>query len=350
MNRLHMLLPTLLSLPLGACARAAARPVPAAAPARLSETGLWSDLASRRTAPDVWPFEPQYPLWTDGAIKKRWIRVPVGTSVDASDPDAFLFPVGTKLWKEFALGNRIETRYLEKRADGSWLRVAYLWNADGSEALLAPEGGVRGAAESAPGVPYDVPSRQDCATCHSKGDGVLGFSALQLSGDRDPLAPHALGDGPVDQDLASFVRRGLVRGLPEELRSTPPRIDAGTPRERAALGYLSTHCGTCHHDGGLLAGLDLCLDVRLGDRGQRALASTLDYPSRFVPPGYTADLVRIRPGAPEQSALFLRTTTRAPLAQMPPLGTHLVDPEAKALLESWIREDLALPRANDSNN
>jgi len=346
-------LPILAWAALAGCGPAAAQTAGQEAPARLADTGLYADFAAGTIARDAWPFEPQYPLWTDGAAKRRWIHVPAGTAIDASDPDAWVFPAGTKLWKEFALERRVETRYLEKRADGSWLRAAYVWSEDGSEALLAPAAGVRGAAEVAPGVPYDVPGRLDCATCHAKGDGVLGFGALQLSPDRDPLAPHARAEVPPGQDLAAFVARGQVRGLPEELLRVPPRVEARTPRERAALGYLSTHCGSCHWDGGLLAGLDMTLDARVDAGAERALASLLDRVSRFQPPAMPGapaqDAVRLRPGAPEESVLIYRMTTREPLAQMPPLGTHVVDSEARDLLEAWIREDLTVPRDLVSN-
>src|SRR5690606_542158 len=111
-----------------------------------------------------------------------------------SDPEHWVFPVGTRLWKEFAFERRIETRYLERHADG-WIRATYVWNVDGTEAVLAPEHGVRLTRPD--GVPYDVPGRTDCRLCHDGGAGpVLGFSALQLSPDRDPLAPHAESPRP----------------------------------------------------------------------------------------------------------------------------------------------------------
>ena len=37
-------------------------------------------------------FAPQYPLWTDGAAKRRWISLPPGTAIDASDPENWVFP------------------------------------------------------------------------------------------------------------------------------------------------------------------------------------------------------------------------------------------------------------------
>jgi hypothetical protein len=70
-----------------------------ALPQHLRDTGLYAD--------EVRPFSPQYPLWSDGASKRRWIQVPGGTSIDATRPDAWEFPRGTKLWKEFSHGGRV---------------------------------------------------------------------------------------------------------------------------------------------------------------------------------------------------------------------------------------------------
>ncbi|MCA8978579.1 MAG: hypothetical protein KDC14_01040, partial [Planctomycetes bacterium] len=125
--------PTLL---LASCAKAVE---PSALPQLLSETGLYAEVAGKRVAADVVAFEPQYPLWSDGATKRRWIRLPEGGAVDAHDPDDWRFPVGTRLWKEFSLGRRVETRYMEKLADGGWRRLVFVWDADESDARLAPE-------------------------------------------------------------------------------------------------------------------------------------------------------------------------------------------------------------------
>jgi hypothetical protein len=312
------------------------------APARLSETGLYSDAASGALAPGVLAYEPQYPLWTDGARKQRWIRLPAGTSIDAADPDVWSFPAGTRLWKEFAFERRVETRMLERRADGGWNYATYVWSADGSDAALAPERGLRGACESAPGVRFDVPGRSDCRACHEGGPNrVLGFSALQLSSDRDPLAPHAQTPPPGAVDLAALVGRGLVRNLPADLAARPPRIVAATPRERAALGYLHANCGGCHASGGALANLGLALDYRLARRAgsPSALQSALDVPSRFHLPG-AGEQPRLAPGDPGASVLLARMASRNPLVQMPPLGTRAADVQALQLVAAWIREDL----------
>jgi mono/diheme cytochrome c family protein len=315
-------------------------------PARLAETGLYADAAALRLADDLLPYSPQYPLWSDGAVKSRWVRIPHGAAVDASDPDAWRFPPGTQLWKEFAApdGRRLETRYMALGADGVWRYATYVWTPDGRGAARAPDAGIRGGAELTPGVPYDIPSVYDCKACHQgRSQEVLGFEALQLSPDRDPLAPHARAR-PEDLHLGDLVERRAVRGLPEALTTTAPRIPARTPRERAALGYLHGNCASCHNARGPLAELGLSFEQRVGaPAGLAAHATAVGRASRYVPPGAAAGALRIAPGDPGASVLLRRAGSRDPLVQMPPFGTRVVDGEALALLSAWIRELPANP-------
>jgi hypothetical protein len=295
-------------------------------PPRLSETGLHDE--------GVLSYTPQYPLWSDGATKRRWIRLPEGGRIDGRDPEAWVLPVGTRLWKEFSLNGRpVETRYLERREDGSWLFAAYRWTPDGEDALLVGDAGARAVAESAPGVPYDIPGRWDCRACHDD-TGVLGFTALQLSPDRDPLAPHAEPPGPDDVDLTDLLDRGLVTGMAPPPAAWPPRIGASTARERAALGYLAANCAVCHRPGGAPDARDLDLRAHWIGRPPAVLPTAVDRPGRD-------GNILLAPGHAAASRLWRRMDSRQPLLQMPPLGTHRVDAEALALLAAWIDTDLA---------
>jgi hypothetical protein len=320
---------------------AAGRPAPP--PATLAETGLYADFATRKLAPRVMSFEPQYPLWTDGATKRRWIQLPPGATIDASDADVWHFPVGTKAWKEFAFaGHPVETRFIERLADGSWRFAAYAWNADATAATLAPAAGVRAATQSAPGIPYDIPGTADCRACHGGHPStVLGFSALQLSSDRDPLAPHAATPAKRDVDLRKLVSRGVVVGLPAAIAAHPPRVSARTPSERAVLGYLHGNCSHCHNTRGPLADLGLYLSVS-ADGIPDAFPSALAQPAPYRPAGAAVASI-LAPGDDGESLLVRRLATRDPLLQMPPLGTRAVDGEALALVAEWIRSELAAP-------
>ncbi len=307
----------------------------AGAPSTLAATGLYADFATRTLDPSVLAFAPQYPLWTDGAAKRRWIRLPPGAAIDAADPDVWDFPVGTRLWKEFSFGRPVETRYMERLADGSWLYATYLWSADGSTAPLAPPRGARGVVESAAGVAYDVPGTADCRACHGGHPAtVLGFSALQLSADRDPGAPHAAVPPPGAVDLDQLVARGLVVGLPAPIAAHPPRVRAASPLERAALGYLHGNCSSCHNARGPLAQLGLSFAVR-ADGTPEALETAVGRAAHFRPAGSPPATVAAA-GDPAGSLLLRRVGSRDPLLQMPPFGTRRIDDAAAALLTQWI--------------
>lgn len=317
---------------------------PAPLPKRLIDTGLYVDGWTVR--PGIIPFSPQYPLWSDGAAKRRWIALPQGGAIDATRPGAWVFPRGTRLWKEFSVGGRrVETRLIERAADGDWRYATYVWNEEGSDAKLAPVEGI--AALPLPGGRrYAIPSEADCRACHEGAAApVLGFSALQLSADRDPLAPHAEPRRPGDPDLRDLVARGWLRGLPQALFDTPPRIAAPTPAGRAALGYLHANCGHCHVDpaasgAAVPVGLSLWLDPADAAAGEKTLRSLVEGASRFRPSGGGATRL-LAPGDAAASVLVARMRSRNPRVQMPPIASAVPDAEALALIERWVKHDLS---------
>jgi mono/diheme cytochrome c family protein len=311
-------------------------------PPTLRETGLYADPGTLQVDPAHLAFAPQYPLWSDGAAKRRWISLPPGTAIDGSDPEAWIFPAGTRFWKEFSFnGKKVETRYLERRADGQWLYAAYAWSADGREAQLVPARGKRGAYPLAGGRSHTIPGVADCKACHQGGPSeVLGFGTLQLSPDRDAGAPHAEIRPDPGVDLSYLVDRGLLVGLPEAVLDTPPRIAGATATERAALGYMHGNCGHCHNERGSLQNIGLFLRHSVKTAGEPAIATTVGQFVKKPAPGQSPDAVlRVVPGHPERSGLMERVSSRYSALQMPPLGTELIDDEAVRLLYRWIAEN-----------
>lgn len=309
----------------------------------LRETRLYSDWDAKTVGPGKIRFSPQYPLWTDGAVKTRWMELPKGTHIDGSNPDAWQFPVGTRFWKEFTFSQRAETRFIEHTADG-WKYATYAWNEDESEATLVPERGIARSVVIRDGVRHAIPSRSDCKSCHEGSPArILGFSTLQLSADRDPNAPHA---EPLPADavtLRTLIARGLVRGLPARLSNGAPRIAAKTPTARAALGYLHGNCSYCHTMTGELASLKFSLQYPFAAPPAEhppAVATTLGQISRYVPSSWDAPGERIAAGSPDRSVLAFRVASRNPASQMPPVGSRVVDEEAVALIRKWIAGEL----------
>lgn len=315
-------------------------------PAKLSETGLYADIAAGRVDPANRPYSPQYPLWSDGARKSRWVYLPPGSTIDARDTDAWIFPTGTKFWKEFAFGGRkVETRLLWKVGDEDWVLATYVWNEAQTEADLAPEAGLPRHAEIERGKRHSIPGVLDCRACHdSRRTEVLGFTALQLSTDRDPGAPHAEPLGPDMVTLRTLVEEGRLAPARRDLLERPPRIAAGDARTRSVLGYLAVNCGHCHNPASPIGPLGLHLHHVTGPSdpwSTPALQTSVDVESRYVIPASAPGTTRrLAPGAPELSALLHRMRSRRPSSQMPPLGTVLPDEEAIALVTRWIAEDL----------
>jgi cytochrome c553 len=292
-------------------------------------------------------FAPQYPLWTDGASKRRWIQLPAGARIDATDVDDWQYPVGTRFWKEFSFGGRrVETRMLWKVADASWITVSYAWNEAQTDAELVPEEGLRGVAEVAKGRSHSIPARSDCAACHGAPARPLGFGALQLSTDRDPNAIHGEPLRPGMLTVATLLDEGLLSPARAELVARPPRIAARSPRARAALGYLAANCGSCHDGRGEIAANLPALTWRdLAQAGDDVAAGLVGLATRWQVPGAAEGAtVAVDSAEPEQSAILARMRSRSPSSQMPPLGTVLRDHEALEAIAAWIAADLGAER------
>jgi hypothetical protein len=278
----------------------------------LACTGLYG--AGGVLAEGVRPFAPSTAFWSDGAEKRRWISLP--GPIDTSDPDAWVFPVGTKAWKELSVGGRrVETRYFEKVRDDRWVRATYLWSDDGALAQRN-DAGVRNAL----GTGFDVPKTDDCDGCHEgRKERLLGFDAIGLG-----------ADGASGVTLATLGAEGkLTRPFPARPIST---FDP-------ALAWLHVNCGvTCHNPNenatGNATGLRLRLSVDADGRtsADEIFRTTLGVPA--TQPQY-AGQVRIAPGAPDASLLVSLVSMRG-TDQMPPIATRIVDERGVAALRQWI--------------
>jgi hypothetical protein len=289
-------------------------------PAALSATGLFADLSTETLGDGVMAFRPAFELWSDGADKRRWIWLPAHTRIDTSDMDSWVFPEGTKLWKEFRRdGVRVETRLIQKigPGDADWIGLAYLWTEDQGDALPAPFGAI-----DVLGTPHNVPASGECQGCHGgRKSFVLGFSAIQLS------VGAALGDLGLD----ALVAADLLSDPPEQRFVVP-----GNSTERAALGYLHANCGHCHNDARPASKGARCFDPDNELRFQLSVSS-LSAPADT--PTYRSAVGRVvRPGNPDDSRLIDLVSTRGFLRQMPPLASERVDGHAVELLRAWIAE------------
>lgn len=311
------------------------------APRFLSQTGLYADATKLKIDSRNRTFSPQYPLWSDGAAKRRWVRLPEGSQINVADLDKWELPVGTRFWKEFSLnGRKVETRFLWQVRKDHWVFASYAWNDAQTDAVLASESGLANIAEIENGKRHSIPSLSECRACHdSKRTEILGFTALQLSTDRDPNALHAETLSSDMLTLKTLNDANLLTPARPDLVANPPRIEASSPITRTALGYLSANCGNCHNRESSIAslGLDLKHMLTAGGECTPALATTVGRRGHWVVPEAQEESRIINPGHPESSALLRRMKSRRPMSQMPSIGTVVVDREAVDLITSWVQ-------------
>ncbi len=282
---------------------------------------------AKTLGPDIQPYEPSARLWSDGMDKQRYMFLPPGSAIDANNPNDWVFPNGTRFWKEFAWhGKRVETRYIEKRA-GVWLRTTFRWTDDQTNALELTEG-----LRNVPGTDgdsYEIPSQTQCDTCHKNGaDFVLGFDQILMASD----------------GATGFTWRELNERHAVEPALSPIAIP-GTPRAQAAMGYLHANCGVSCHNSHLQAPAEWTqFRMKLEVENLATVEQTNVYRtgvglgSYIYSPELGAWLNLIEPGKPDASAIVYRASKRDDFWQMPPIATHVIDQNGLDALRAWIQE------------
>ena len=308
-------------------------------PRKLSETGLFSDVARQIPATGVLPFDIRAPMWADGATGQRFVGIVAGSGSVTTKPGSSAGPpTGRNAWPKNAVlaktlrmevvqGDKpsvanIETQMLH--FDGEqWNAYSYRWNEEGTDAeLVGAAGDQRTLDLRGPDFPegrhrysYRFHSRAECLRCHNAwGDFALSFNPQQLA------APESLVEaGCIDREFMDGSRARLVN---------PHDAKAGL--EARARSWLHTNCAACHreHGGG---SVPLMVNAEMKSAEMRAID---EKPTRgdFG----IANARVIAPGQPGSSVLLHRIAKTGP-GHMPMLGSHEVDVRGLQLLADWVR-------------
>jgi hypothetical protein len=314
-------------------------------PPDLACTGLYADWGAKTVALENKSYTPGLVLWSDGAEKARWLYLPPGAKIDTSNLDEWVFPVGTKVWKEFRLGGkRVETRMFWKRqadageSDLDWAWTTYRWSADETHAPRQDD-----AVTNVNDAGYEIPEHLACYQCHKgRADALLGVEAVNLG-----------NDGAQGVTLAALVDAGLLTSPPPSTSIAIPEDSTGHAKD--AIGWLHVNCGTACHNANASAaatqsGLFMLLHASQllspdgGPEGGARVqdldtyATAVNVPCNMQPyrgEGY----YRIHAGDVALSLEVRLAETRdggGSLDQMPPIVTHQVDVDGTSKLEAWV--------------
>ena len=331
-------------------------------PRKLSETGLFTSTQSMQPAAGLIPYSVNAQLWSDGAVKERYLAIPGDAKIEfetvtypqpapGSEP-GWRFPDGTVLVKTFSLetepGNvasrrRLETRLLhvervhgtEEVGDQVWRGYTYLWNDDQTDAELCDTKGLDREyeikdAQSPGGVrkqTWHFPSRTECTVCHTvTAKYALGVNTAQLN------RSHDYG-GVVANQLAAFNHWNLfaepLKKSPEQMTKLADDRDPSESIDRRARAYLQANCSHCHRKwGGGNAEFQLLHTLPVAATG-----TVLTTPGQGTF-GLTEPKILV-PGDPARSMIWHRMQ-RLGLGRMPHIASNVVDPHGVELIRAWI--------------
>jgi uncharacterized repeat protein (TIGR03806 family) len=344
--------PVLIALPATPAARPRVEPflnLPSyaqeAMPTRLSQTGVFSELATLTPAAGLLPYEVNAPLWTDNARKQRWLLVPQSGRSDSdhggisfSPSGEWYFPSGTVAVKQFDLAiderdptlvRRLETRILVRGLDGQVYGATYRWREDQRDADLLSE--LRNEdipITNADGTTrmqrWTYPGRSECLTCHNRtAGGLIGVTTRQLNrrghdGTNQIAAWNSLGlfDPPLEAEH--------LAALPH----LPAYDDESVPVVERVRSYLDANCSHCHRPGAMaFTSYDARFETPLERQNLLYVRPVNDY---------GIDRARyVKPNDPFRSMLLVRLEKNDSM-KMPPLGRNVVDQRAIDLLRRWI--------------
>ncbi len=316
--------------------------VPGSFPTLLSETGIFSDVEQLEVEPGVIPYEVTNSLWSDNALKRRWVALPGSDQVSFRAKDAWLFPIGTATIKHFELERsdgslrRLETRIM-LRQETQWVGLTYRWNEEQTDAELLPDTLDEVIDLGDRDQTWHYPGRSECLGCHTTAAGrVLGARTRQLG---FPLSTP----GPNGSQLNDWICRDLFDTEvedPDSYDRYASLYDSSADRDLRVRSHLAVNCATCHQPGAPAPGdLDFRFDPPADDLNLIDVIPSEDDLG-------VVDARRIVVGDKESSLVWLRMASEDVEVRMA-RGTLLPDPEAVFLVGEWIDADLFEPDGDE---
>ncbi len=297
------------------------------------------ELKNQIPADGVIEYAPASSLFTDYALKKRFIWMPQGTSASyVNDGDILDLPVGAALIKNFYYEHVLPgdaTRIIETRVmirkSGGWIFAEYVWNEEQTEATLHMTGDYVNLSWVQDGetksTDYRIPSETECLICHKQNEQPIpiGIKPQNLN------HSFAYSDGTENQ-LQKLIAVGyLQNNLPGNIYSTVDYHDETQDLELRLRSYLDINCAHCHSEGRHCDYRPMRLAY--GETTTKINMGLCVEPDEFINSTLT---YIITPSNISRSVMHFRLNSTEENMRMPLLGRTLVHEEGVQLLEDWI--------------
>lgn len=285
----------------------------------------------------VLPYDLNTALFSDYALKKRFVYVPEGSVIPFDTTNVLDLPLGSALIKHFyyentdGSENHIETRLLIRQADG-WQAETYAWNESQTDAERTLIGGTKNLAQEINGISqnfnYLIPNQNQCKNCHAY-DGELTPIGPQI---QNLNKDYGYDFGEANQ-IDTWVDRELLAS--PNLTNVPnwPTLDPGSGSlNDRARAYLAVNCASCHRREGSAANSGLYLEYFNDEELSLGIWKT-----PVAAGGGSGGLTYvIHPGDADQSILLYRMIADEVDERMPEIGRELIHEEGIALIREWI--------------
>jgi uncharacterized repeat protein (TIGR03806 family) len=291
-------------------------------PQKLSESGCVQANDAKQKTSGLIPYDVNMPLWSDNAVKQRWLAIPDNTFITINNDGHWQFPIGSVLVKEFVVdGVLAETRLMMRHNDGDWAGYAYQWNNQGTDADLVLDG----ATFDTGSRDWAIPSAAQCLQCHTDvAQSTLGLETAQMN----RVFDYA-GAGEFNQ-LDALHQLNLLSANPGDPATQPAlsMLNDNAGAEKHARDYLHVQCAQCHQPGSVSDAFDLRWQTDFADT---QLCNALPLSGDLGVSGARL----ITPGSAAQSLVSLRMHA-TDSNRMPKIGTERVDNDAVAAVDEWI--------------
>jgi uncharacterized repeat protein (TIGR03806 family) len=292
----------------------------------------------------VIPYKPNSELFSDYALKNRFVWMPNGVKATFNgDGNVLELPIGSALIKNFYYENVqpnnttkiIETRIMIRKSTG-WIFANYIWNDEQSDALLTTQSTARDLSwKDANNVVHTLNYRTpevdfECLRCHSTFNNQiinpLGIKPQNINYNFN------YADGSKNQ-LNKLIEFGyLENNLPDQINSTVDFNDTSKSLDLRVRSYFDANCAHCHENGGEASSHNLrfAFNETINPVKMGVTAHAAHYLE-----GYNN--VTVTPGNVNLSILHYRINTENDLLYiMPPLTRTKRHTEAVQLIETWI--------------